>query len=204
MKRAPRALGFLGLILLLPAVAASAQIEAAEITVEFVSPDRARVHTRISTGHPLAGSVGFHALTPSAGAGWQRIPAPFERDAAGALVFEDTAWADEAGWVQISVPLPDTAPEPGADSAFSTRITPPPGYRIADAFPAVTADAAESRTVSAHLPAPPSLLRFRVVPEDRNAIGLAAIVDGALALVLIGLAVFGARRLLSPAGTSPQ
>ena len=74
-----------------------------------------------------------------------------------------------------------------------------------DAFPALTANGAESGTLEAHLPAPPSLLRFRLVPEQGSAIGLATFVDGALALVLIGLGVFGARRLLAPsrpAGTS--
>ena len=76
------------------------------------------------------------------------------------------------------------------------EISPPPGYRIVDTFPSTTAAGGESGTVTVSLPAPPSLLRFRVVPEGAIAIGLAAFVDGAVALLFIGLAVFGARRLL--------
>ena len=71
-----------------------------------------------------------------------------------------------------------------------------------DAFPALTANGAESGTLEAHLPAPPSLLRFRLVPEQGSAIGLATIVDGALALLLIGLGAFGARRLFGPPGSA--
>jgi len=133
------------------------------------------------------------------------MPASFERGLGGALVFGDRVQADEAGRVQIGVPLPDTAPEAGADSAFSVRITPPPGYRIADAFPALTASGVAGGTLEAHLPAPPSLLRFRLVPDEGFAIGLVTFVDGALALLLIGLGAFGARRLLAPSrppGTS--
>lgn len=200
MNRAPRTLAFVGLVVFFPAGAASAPTEAAEIAVVFDSPGRAVVRTRIPATHPLAKSASFHVLASSPETGWQRLPASFERDPAGDLVFGAVAQADEAGWVRIAVPLPDSAPEPGADSAFSVRITPPPGYRIADAFPAVTAGGGESRTAEAHLPAPPSLLRFRRVPEGSFAIGLAGVVDGALALLLIGLAAFGARRLLARPG----
>ena len=168
------------------------------MTVDFESPAHAVVRTRISPNHPLAQSASFRALAPSPETGWQRRPASFERDPGGALVFADSVQADAAGRVQIGVPLPDTAPETGADSAFSVRITPPPGYRIADAFPALTAAGAAGGTLEAHLPAPPSVLRFRLVPEEGFAIGLATFVDGALALLLIGLGVFGARRLLAP------
>ena len=177
------------------------------MTVAFESPARAVVRTSIPTDHPLAQSASFHALTPSSEAGWQRMPASFERDPGGELVFAGSAQADEAGRVQIGVPLPDTAPEAGADSAFSVRITPPPGYRIADAFPALTADGSEEGSLAAHLPAPPSLLRFRLLPEEGFAIGLVTFVDGVLALLLIGLGAFGARRLLAPSrppGTSPR
>lgn len=177
------------------------------MTVEFESPAHAAVRTRIPRNHPLAGSAAFHVLAPSPETDWRRAPVRFERDPTGALLFRENVRADGAGRVQIGVPLPDTAPEAGADSAFSVRITPPPGYRIADAFPAFTAGGAEGGTLEAHLPAPPSLLRFRLVPEEGFAIGLATFVDGALALLLIGLGVFGARRLLAPsrpAGASPR
>jgi len=201
----PRALALLGLVLFLSAGAAFAQTEAAEIAVAFEDPGRAAVRTRIPANHPLAGAASFHVLAPSRDRDWQRSPASFERDPSGALIFGENVQAEVGEWVQIAVPLPDTAPEPGADSAFSVRITPPPGYRIADAFPAVTAGGGEGRTLEAHLPAPPSLLRFRLVSEEGSTIGLVAVVDGALALLLIGLAAFGARRLFarpSPAGTS--
>ena len=176
------------------------------MTVVFESPRRAVVRTRIPPDHPLAGAASFHVLAPSPETDWRRLPAPFERDPAGALVFGASAPADESGRVQIGVPLPDTTPAPGADVSFSVSITPPPGYRIADAFPAVTASGGEGRGVGAHLPAPPSLLRFRLVPEGSPGIGLAGFVDGALALLLIGLGAFGARRLLArpgPDGTDP-
>ena len=169
-----------------------------ETVVDFESPGHAAVLTRIPPNHPFAGSAAFHVLAASPDTEWERRPARFERDPAGALLFRDSVPAADAGRVWIAVPLPDTAPRPGADPAFSLRITPPPGYRIADAFPAVAAGGGEDRTFEAHLPAPPSLLRFRLVPEDASAIGLATLVDGALAVLLIGLGVFGARRLLAP------
>lgn len=168
------------------------------MTVAFESPAHAAVRTRIPTSHPLAQSASFHTLAPFPETGWQRRPASFERDSGGALVFGNSVRADANGRVRIGVPLPDTVPEAGADSAFSVRITPPPGYRIADAFPALTAGGAAGGTLEAHLPAPPSLLRFRLVPEGEFAISLTTFVDGALALLLIGLGVFGARRLLAP------
>ena len=206
MTRAAGAVSALALILTLPAGAALAQTGAAETTVAFEGPGRAEVRTRIPPGHPFAESASFHVLAPSPDSGWRRSPASFKREPDGALVFGGDVPVDKAGRVRIAVPLPDTPPGPGADSAFSVRITPPPGYRIADAFPAVTARGGESRTLEAHLPAPPALLRLRLVPEGSFGIGLAGFVDGALALVLIGLAAIGARRLLArpaPAGTSP-
>ncbi len=176
------------------------------MTVVFENPARAAVRTRIPPNHPFAGSPAFHVLAPSPETDWRRAPAGFERGAAGALLFRDRVQVDDAGWVHVPVPLPDEAPEPGAEPAFRAVITPPPGYRIADAFPALTAGSAGGGTLEAQLPATPSLLRFRLVPGEGSAIGLATIVDGGLALLLIGLGVFGARRLLAPpppAGTSP-
>ena len=168
------------------------------MTVAFESPARATVRTRIPPNHPFAGAAAFHVLAPSPDTDWRRAPVRFERDPAGALLFRESARADAAGWVHVSVPLPDEAPEPGAEPAFAARITPPPGYRIVDAFPALTADSRAGGSLEAHLPAPPSLLRFRLMPEEGFAIGLVAIVDGVLALLLIGLGAFGARRLLAP------
>lgn len=168
------------------------------MTVDFESPARAAVRTRIPADHPFARSPAFHVLAPSPESDWRRARVGFERDPAGALLFRETVRADAGAWVHVPVPLPDEAPEPGAVSAFAVSITPPPGYRITDAFPALTADGAEGGTLEAHVPAPPSLLRFRLVPEERSTIGLATFVDVALALLLIGLGAFGARRLLAP------
>jgi len=177
------------------------------MTVDFESPDEAAVRTRVPPSHPFAVSATFHVLSPSPETDWRRAPVRFERDPAGALLFRESVRADAAGWVHVPVPLPDEAPEPGAEPAFSASIAPPPGYRIAESFPAFTAGGPEGRTLEARLPAPPSLLRFRLVPEEGFAIGLATFVDGALALVLIGLGAFGARRLFAPsrrAGASPR
>ena len=194
----PRALRWLGLALFLPAGAVAAQPEAAEMTVAFESPARAAVRTRIPPSHPFAGSTAFHVLAPSPETDWRRTPVRFERDPAGALLFRDSVEPDETGWVHVPVPLPGQAPEPGADAAFAASITPPPGYRIADAFPALRGDGDGGGTLETHLPAPPSFLRFRLVPGEGTVIGLATFVDGAVALLLMGLGVFGARRLLAP------
>lgn len=175
------------------------------MTVDFESPARAAVRTRIPPHHPFAGSAAFHVLAPSPETSWRRTQVGFERGPASALLFRGRVQADASGWFHVPVPLPDEAPEPGADPAFAARITPPPGYRIADAFPALTADGGEAGTLEAHLPAPPAFLRFRLVPDEGFAIGLVTIVDGVLALLLIGLGAFGARRLLAPSrppGTS--
>ncbi len=177
------------------------------MTVAFEGPARATVRTRIPPNHPFAGSAAFHVLAPSPETAWRRLPLSFERGPDGALLFRDSVLADEAGWIRVPVPLPDEAPEPGAEPAFAASIIPPAGFRIADAFPALTAGSAEGRGIGVDLPAPPSMLRFRLVPEEEFAIGLTTFVDGALALLLIGLGVFGARRLLAPsrpAGTSPR
>ena len=176
------------------------------MTVDFESPAQAVVRTRIPPNHPFAGSEAFHVLAPSPETDWRRTAVRVERDPAGALLFRASARADAAGWVHVPVPLPDEAPEPGAEPAFAARITPPPGYRIVDAFPALTAGGRERGPLEAHLPAPPSFLRFRLMPEEGFAIGLVTIVDGFLALLLIGLGAFGARRLLAPSrppGTRP-
>ena len=172
------------------------------MTVAFEGPAQAAVRTRVPPNHPFAGSAAFHVLAPSPETDWRRTPAPFERDPAGALLFRGRVQADAAGWFHVAVPLPDEAPEPGADSAFAASITPPPGYRVADAFPALRARGGGGGTLETRLPAPPSLLRFRLVPEEGSAIGLATIVDGALALLLIGLGAFGARRLFGPPGSA--
>ena len=128
----------------------------------------------------------------------------FDRIPNGGLVFESRVEAGVDGWLRIPIPIADTPPPAGADLSFAAEITPPPGYRIVDAFPSGTSSETPGGALRVLTPAPPSFLRFRVVPEDAIGIGVAGFVDGVMALLFIGLAVFGARRLLRPPGTSPQ
>lgn len=202
MSLARRALGAAGLTLLLaPPVPAAAGEPAVETTVELLSPERATVRTRIPPGSRFAGESGFHGLTVDPEQGWSRRAMRSEPGPGGGLVFTSEVEAGADGWLRIPIPIPDVRPPPGADLSFEAAITPPTGFRIADAFPAGTAS--ERGPVLLALPAPPSLLRFRVVPHDAGGLGLAAAVDGAVALLLIGLAGFGVRRLLHPAAPDP-
>ncbi len=111
------------------------------------------------------------------------------RSRAGAL---ETAVAPGAdGWIRVPVPLSENVGDD--DLSFAAVIRPPAGYRIEDPFPTrVETEGAEARL---NLPAPPSLLRFRLVPEDAPKLGLPAVVDAASLILLLGLAVLGAIRL---------
>ena len=201
MIGAPRALAAAGLILLLAPVASFAGQPAFETTVELRSPEWAAVRTSISPGHPLAGDPGFHGLTLDPDKGWRRVPMRLERTPDGGLAFESEVEA-AGGWMRIPIPLPDVPPARGADLSFAAEISPPPGYRVVDAFPAGSEET-DGATIRIQLPAPPSFLRFRIIPEDAMGLGLSELVDGAVALLLLGLAGFGVRRLLGspvPAG----
>ena len=190
-----------GLTFLVAKAAASFAAEPAfETTVELRSPESAVVRTRVPSGSHFAGASGFHGLSGDPEQGWRRAPMRFDRVPNGGLIFESRVEAGANGWLRIPIPIPDTPPPAGTDLSFAAEITPPPGYRIADAFPSGTSGEAAGGALHMLLPAPPSFLRFRVVPEDAIGIGLAGIVDGVLALLFIGLAVFGARRLLRPSG----
>ena len=178
MSRAFRAAG-LALLLARPGAAA----RAVEVSVEMSAPDRGTVRIRVVP--PLASSAGFHRLIRDGQTGWRRAPVRFERDPDGGLRFESEVLAAADGWLRVAIPLPDAPPPAGADLSFAAEIHPPPGYRVVDSFP-----------TRLELPAPPSLLRFRVIPEAAAGVGLAALVDGGVALLLLGLAVFGAARLL--------
>ena len=180
------------------AAASFAAEPAFETTVELPSPERAVVRTRIPSGSHFAGASGFHGLSGDPEQGWRRAPMRFDRVPNGGLVFESRVEAGVDGWLRIPIPIPDTPPPAGTDLSFAAEITPPPGYRIVDAFPSGTSGKAAGGALHLLLPAPPSFLRFRVVPEDAIGIGLAGVVDGILAVLFIGLAVFGARRLLGP------
>ena len=179
---------------------------AVETTIELPDPGRATVRTRIPAGDRFAGESGFHRLAGDPEQGWRRTAMRFERDPDRGFVFESEVEAGSDGWLRIPMPIPDAPPPPGTDLSFAAVVVPPPGHRIVDAFPSGVNDPGAGGALRIALPAPPSLLRFRVVPETSMGIGLTSVVDGVLALLLIGLGIFGARRLLGPghpAGTSP-
>ena len=208
MNRARRALGPAGLLFLLaPGALPFAAEPAIETAVDLPSPERATVRILISAGDGFGGGSGFHGLEGDPERGWERAPMRFRRNPGGGFLFESEIAAGPDGWLRVPIPLPDAPPPAGADLSFAAEITPPPGYRIVDTFPAGAAARNDGRSVRLALPAPPSLLRFRVVAEDARGFGLAAAVDGAVALLLIGLAGFGVRRLFRPevpdAGGSP-
>ena len=156
-------------------------------------PDRADAVTlvRLPDGEP---PPEFHRLA-SAGDGFraERMPLP-EAEADGARRFRTGSLPPRGGFVRIPVPLPTTAPADPAALRFTAEITPPPGFRLAEVFPAPRGDSPDGVTRIA-TPAPPSLVRFRVVPEDASAIGAAALVDGAALLILLGLGGLGAFRM---------
>lgn len=105
------------------------------------------------------------------------------------LRFETVPFPADDGWVRLPVPLPDS----GAALPFAAALTPPPGYRIVDLFPRPRGTSGGVTRVS--VPAPPSLLRFRLVPADASGFGLATLVDGLALAVLLGLGGLGAFRL---------
>lgn len=202
MIRARRAAGLL-FLLVAPSLSIAAQ-PAVETAVALHTPERAMVRTRIPAGSRLAEASAFHGLTGDPARGWSRTPRSFEPGPDGGLVFLSEVAAGSDGWFRVSLPIPDSRPPPGTDLSFTAEISPPPGYRIADAFPVGTATDDETRAIRLALPAPPSLLRFRVLPADDRRIGLAALVDGAVALLLVALAGFGVRRLLRPTVPEPN
>ena len=180
-------------LLLAAPVAAGAQT-AVETTVTLADPERAAVRTRIPSGSAFAGESGFHGLAGGPEQGWRRETMRFRGDPRNGLAFESLIEAGSDGWLRVAIPIPDDPPPAGADLSFQAEITPPPGHRIVDLFPAGAAPEGGG-TVRLSLPAPPAMIRFRVVPAGAVDIGLALVVDGVVAVVLIGLAVVGTRRL---------
>lgn len=172
------------------------------MTVRMNAPDRADAVTlvRLPDGGP---SPEFHRLA-SADGGFRAEPLPLpEAEADGARRFRTESLPPRGGFLRIPVPLPTAAPEEPAALRFTADITPPPGFRLAEVFPAPRGDSPDGVTRIA-TPAPPSLVRFRVVPEDASAIGAAALVDGAALLILLGLGGLGAFRLFRrPSGEAP-
>ena len=102
-----------------------------------------------------------------------------------------------SGWFRIPLPFPDAAPAPATDLSFAAEITPPAGYRIVDAFPAGTV-AGNGGALTVALPAPPSLLRFRVIPRGDREMGVSRFVDLAVGFFLLALAAVVTARLLRP------
>ena len=168
--------------------------------------DRALVRTAIRPGHPWTASPGFHRLSPTADERFRREPVRLAPAASGGLILEAEVRRSPDGFFRIPLPLPD---DPGdssaggaADLEFRARIEPPSGHRIADAFPS-RAETDADGALRIELPAPPSLLRFRVVSSDASAVGLPQLVDGAVLVLLLGLAALGGRRLFAPRGRPP-
>ena len=166
------------------------------------APDRIEAVTRVRLGEGgTAGGTtpGFHRLAADGDAGFRRVavrPEPDEED--GVLRFTGgplRALTGEGAWILVPLPLPDRRPGDGALD-FVAEIGPPPGFRLADLFPS-RVETLEGGGVRIALPAPPALLRFRLIPEDSAALTLPALVDAATVLLLVALAGFGAVRLLS-------
>lgn len=105
------------------------------------------------------------------------------------LRFETVAFAADDGWVRLPTPLPVSGPA----LSFAAELTPPPGQRFADLFPAPRGTSGGVTRV--FVPAPPSLIRFRLVPADASGWGLATLVDAAALSLLLGLGGVGAFRL---------
>ena len=163
------------------------------MTVRMSGPHRADAVTlvRLPDGGP---PPEFHRLAHGDG-GFRAEPLPLpEADAEGARRFRTESLPPRGGFVRIPIPLPTAAPEEPTALRFTAEITPPPGFRLAEVFPAPRGDSPDGVT-RIETPAPPSLVRFRVVPEDASVFGAAALVDGAALLILLGLGGLGAFRL---------
>ncbi len=152
----------------LPLVLALAGAQpAVETTVTLTAPDAGRARTVFRSPAPE-----HRAL--SRGETWELETV--RPDAAGAVETEVAPGPD--GWFRVPVPLPESG-----DLDFAGSIHAPAGYRVEDPFP-----------TRLDLPAPPSFLRFRVVPDDAPALTLARAVDFATLAALLALAGFGAFR----------
>ena len=163
------------------------------MTVRMSAPERADAVTLVRLP-PGAPPPEFRQLA-AAESGFRAEPLPLpEADADGVRRFRTESLPPRGGFVRIPVPLPKAAPEEPDALRFTAEITPPPGFRLAEVFPAPRGDSPDGVTRIA-TPAPPSLVRFRVVPEDASALGAAALVDGAALLLLLGLGGLGAFRL---------
>ncbi len=178
----------------MPAPSPGQSQAAVEMTVRMPDPGRALVEGRFAPGAPFDDAAAFRRLRPDAGSHWA-ADAPVLRPLEdGGLGFRELAVADADGWVRIGVPLPASPGPPGADLSFRALIHPPPGYRLVDPFPS-RIEELEGGTLRLELPAPPSLVRFRVVATDSRRLTAAQFADLAVGLALAALAGFGFVRL---------
>ena len=186
----------LGGVLVVPAPVEAGGVpedEAAAIRMTVRMDDPARVTAIIRVRLPASEPrPAFHRLALSAD-GFRAEPLRPAGETAEELRFETVPLPAADGWVRLPVPLPVRLPVSGAALSFAAELTPPPGYRIVDLFPRPRETAAGVTRLS--VPAPPSLLRFRLVPADAPGFGLAALVDGLALTILLGLGGLGAFRL---------
>ncbi len=161
------------------------------MTIRLPDPVRAQVEVRFPPGHPFREAEELRRLVAGGERGFR------VESTGGAAGWEGEASVADDGWVRIGVPLPTASPPRGTDLSFRALIHPPPGYRITDPFPS-RVEAQSDGSVRLDLPAPPSLLRFRLAPEGERGLTAADLADLAVGLILGALAVFGLSRLRRP------
>lgn len=187
-------------LLAVPALpeAAGAQPEdaAMRMTVRMGGEGRFTATTRVRVP-PGDARPGFRRLARSAD-GFRAEPLLPTEETAEELRFETVAFPADDGWVRLPTPLPVSGPA----LSFAAELTPPPGQRFADLFPAPRETSGGVTRVS--VPAPPSLIRFRLVPADARGWGLATLVDAAALSLLLGLGGLGAFRLFRSGGRAEE
>lgn len=186
------ALFSLGGVLVVPApleAAGAPEDERAAIRMTVRMDDPARITATTRVRLPVSGQwPAFRRLALGAD-GFRAEPLPPTGEADDELRFETAPFPTDDGWVRLPVPLPVS----GLALSFAAELTPPPGHRIVDLFPRPREVSGGVARVS--VPAPPSLIRFRLVPVGASGFGLATLVDGLALSILLGLGGLGAFRL---------
>lgn len=163
--------------------------EAAAIRMTVRMDDPARITATTRVRLPASGPrPAFRRLALGAD-GFRAEPLLPTDETGDELRFETVPFGTDDGWVRLPVPLPVSGPA----LSFAAELTPPPGHRIVDLFPRPRGTSGGVTRLS--VPAPPSLLRFRLVPADASGFGLATLVDGLALTILLGLGGLGAFRL---------
>ena len=178
-------------------LSAAGQEPAVSVTVRLPDPVRAHVEVRFPPGHPFREAEELRRLVAGGERGFR------VESTGGTAGWEGEASVADDGWVRIGIPLPAAPPPPGTDLSFRALIHPPPGFRITDPFPS-RVEAQSDGSLRLDLPAPPSLLRFRLVPEGAGGITAAQLADLLIALLLGALAAFGLSRLWRPPAEAPS